>query len=657
MHMRRMAPLGMLFLVACGGPPNGDDELADIGGAVVTAFPLSRVRLLESPFSEAQATDKAYMLELDPDRLLAPYLTEAGLDPLAPGYGNWEGTGLNGHIGGHYLSALALMYAADGDDAVLERLEYMVAGMSRAQAANGNGYLGGIPESEALWGEIAAGDIRAENFSLNDRWVPLYNIHKLFAGLRDAHQLAGIAEARDMLVALSDWFVGVNSNLSDEQIQNMLRSEHGGLNEVFADVYAMTGDEAYLDLARRFSDNAILGPLLEERDELTGKHANTQIPKVVGYQRIAELTDDEDLRRAARYFWSNVVRQRTVAFGGNSVREHFNPVDDFSEMIESVQGPETCNTYNMLRLTTRLFIDEPDSQYIDFYERALYNHILSSQHPEGGFVYFTPIRPGHYRVYSQPQTSFWCCVGSGMENHGKYGELIYARGEGQLYVNLFIPSTLDWREEGLTLTQTTRFPYEETTTLRIELDTPKSFILSVRRPGWLIGEPRVTVNGDVIESTADERGYIAIDRLWESGDLVSIALPMATSAEFLPDGSPWVAFMKGPIVLAAVTDRRDMDDLFADEGRMAHVAAGSTLSLIEAPALVADDPGTLADRLVQTGPLRFSIASLLYQERDRALELVPFFTIHEARYAMYWPVYSEQEMEQRIREPDAGASP
>ena len=609
--------------------------------------------LLESPFSAAQATDKAYIMQLDPDRLLAPYLIEAGLEPRAEGYGNWEGSGLNGHIGGHYLSALALMYAADGDEAVLERLRYMLAELSRAQQANGNGYLGGIPDGKMLWQEIASGDIRAEDFALNDRWVPLYNIHKLFAGLRDAYQIAGQLRARDMLIALTDWFVDLNSHLNDDQIQTMLQSEQGGLNEVFADVYALTGDERYLDLARRYSDRALLDPLLAGEDELTGKHANTQIPKVIGYERIGELTDDDRLRTAARYFWTNVVEHRTVAFGGNSVREHFNPIDDFSEMIESVQGPETCNTYNMLKLTTRLFLDAPDARYIDFYERALYNHILSSQHPEGGFVYFTPIRPGHYRVYSQPDTSFWCCVGSGMENHGKYGELIYAHDDNDLYVNLFIPSALDWREQGLTLRQTTRFPYEEATRLQLALDAPRTFSVYLRQPAWLQEGMSIAVNGESVATSVNEFSYLSIERRWEDGDVISVALPMATAAEYLPDGSSWVAFLKGPIVLAAITDTRNMDDLFADDGRMAHVAGGEMLSLIEAPALVTDSPEIIADGLVPTGPMRFSIDALLYGDRYRGLELVPFFTIHEARYAMYWPVYSEREMEQRVRDLEA----
>jgi DUF1680 family protein len=239
-----------------------------------------------------------------------------------------------------------------------------------------------------------------------------------------------------------------------------------------------------------------------------------------------------------------------------------------------------------------------------------------------------------------------------MENHGKYGELIYAHDEADLYVNLFIPSMLDWRERGLTLTQTTRFPYQEETRLRIGLDAPGTFALRIRQPGWIDGPLSVSVNGEAVEVVINERSYLSIDRAWADGDTIVISLPMATLAEFLPDGSPWAAFMKGPIVLAAVTSSRDMGELFADDGRMAHVADGETLPLIEAPALVTDEPGSLVDGLQQIGPMRFNIDALLYGEQYQGLELVPFFTIHEARYTLYWPVYSTQEMAQRIREPD-----
>ena len=395
----------------------------------LSLFNLKDVKLHKGLFEEAMYTDLDYILQMEPDRLLAPFLREAGLQPKAESYPNWENTGLDGHIGGHYLTALAQMYASAGSDEALQRLNYMIGELKKAQDANGNGYVGGIPDSKRIWKEISEGKINAGGFSLNGGWVPLYNIHKTYAGLRDAYLIAGNEEAKQMLIDLTDWMIDITANLSEEQIQEMLKSEHGGLNETFADVYKITGDKKYLDLAYAFTQKQVLDPLEHEKDILNGMHANTQIPKVIGYETIAALDQNKDYHNAATYFWENVVNNRTVSIGGNSVREHFHPADDFSSMITSVQGPETCNTYNMLKLSEKLFLANPEEKYIDFYEQGLYNHILSSQHPEGGFVYFTPMRPGHYRVYSQPETSMWCCVGSGLENHGKYNEMIYAHSD------------------------------------------------------------------------------------------------------------------------------------------------------------------------------------------------------------------------------------
>lgn len=387
----------------------------------IELFNLEDVKLQESVFKNAEEVSARYIMEMEPDKLLAPFLREAGLKPKVKSYTNWENSGLDGHIAGHYLTALAQLYASTGNEESLERLEYMLFELKRAQDAFGTGYIGGVPGSKELWQEIEAGEINPGNFNLNDRWVPLYNIHKTYAGLLDAYKHTGNDLSLKMLLDFTDWMIDITEDLSDEQIQTMLISEHGGLNEVFAQVAGLTGEKKYLDLAYRFSHQAVMEPLTRQRDELSGMHANTQIPKVIGFEEIAVVAEDEQMHKAARYFWETVVSNRTVAIGGNSVREHFHPPSDFSSMISDVQGPETCNTYNMLKLSKQLFQSEGLEKYIDFYEQGLYNHILSSQHPEtGGFVYFTPMRPGHYRVYSQPHTSFWCCVGSGMENHSKY---------------------------------------------------------------------------------------------------------------------------------------------------------------------------------------------------------------------------------------------
>jgi DUF1680 family protein len=629
--MKRLSVL--IFFLTCILPVDAQV------GSKIEYFHLHDVKLLNSPFSHAQDLDKQYLLELDADRLLAPFLRESGLTPKAESYTNWENTGLDGHIGGHYISALSLMYASTDDSQIKERLDYMIAELKRCQDANGNGYIGGVPGGKAIWNEIAAGNIRAGSFDLNGKWVPLYNIHKTYAGLRDAYLYAGNGEAKEMLVKMADWAIDLVANLSEEQIQDMLRSEHGGLNETFADVAAITGDKKYLKLAEQFSHQLILNPLLAHEDNLTGMHANTQIPKVLGYKRAADAGGNESWSDAARFFWETIIEHRSVCIGGNSVSEHFNPVNDFSRMIKHIEGPETCNTYNMLRLSKMLYQTSLDKKYIDYYERALYNHILSTQNPEtGGFVYFTQMRPGHYRVYSQPQTGFWCCVGSGLENHAKYGEMIYAHTADELYVNLFIPSELSWKEKDIKVTQKTGFPDESKTTLIINTQKAKEFTLKLRNPDWVEnGKRRVTVNGKEHAIRTNEE-YVSISRKWMDDDAVEMEMPMHVSVEQLPDKSNYYSFMYGPVVLAAKTGTENLTGLFADDSRGGHIAHGRQIPLKDMPIVVSesDKLASLVEP-VSDKPLTFTLSNLYSEKYPEEMELIPFFRLHESRYIIYWP--------------------
>ncbi|MBQ5963967.1 glycoside hydrolase family 127 protein [Massilia sp. ZL223] len=601
-------------------------------------FPLADVRLKPGPFLDAQTTDLNYLMAMEPDRLLAPFLREAGLEPRKPSYGNWESTGLDGHMGGHYLSALALMHASTGDGEVLRRLNYFVAELKRAQQANGDGYVGGIPGGRQAWRDIAAGKLEADNFSVNGKWVPWYNLHKVYAGLRDAYRYAGNEEARAMLIQLSDWALGLTSRLSEQQMQQMLRSEHGGMNEIFADVAEMTGERKYMDLALRFSHQAILDPLEKGEDKLTGLHANTQIPKVIGFKRIADLARREDLDKASKFFWQTVVEHRTVAIGGNSVKEHFHDQKDFGPVISEVEGPETCNTYNMLKLTGMLFQSEQKGSYGDYYERALYNHILSSQRPGGGFVYFTPMRPNHYRVYSQVDQGMWCCVGSGIESHAKYGEFIYAHEGDALFVNLFIPSTLNWRERGIKLTESTRFPDADTT--RLTVDEGGKFTMKIRYPAWVAaGRMQVKVNGKTVKVDGQPGGYVSVAREWKKGDRVDVQLPMTTRLEQMPDKSNYYAVLHGPVVLAAKT-RLFADEklnFLADDSRMGHIANGQVCPLEAAPMFVSDSKDFIRRfKPVKGKPLTFTAPGVVHGADGAKTEFVPFFRLHESRYTMYW---------------------
>ncbi|PXV65833.1 hypothetical protein CLV62_1066 [Dysgonomonas alginatilytica] len=622
----------------------------------VEYFKLQDIRLLESPFKHAQELDKEYLLALDADRLLAPFLREAGLIPKAESYTNWENTGLDGHIGGHYISALSMMYASTGDLLIKQRLDYMIDELKHCQDKNGDGYIGGVPGGKAIWEEVAAGNIRAASFSLNDKWVPLYNIHKTYAGLRDAYLYADNNMAKDMLIKMTDWAVDLVSGLSEEQIQDMLRSEHGGLNETFADAAAITGNGDYLKLAHQFSHRQILDFLLQHEDKLTGMHANTQIPKVLGFKRIADLENNESWSEAARFFWQTVVEKRSVSIGGNSVSEHFNSTSDFSKMVKSIEGPETCNTYNMLRLTKMLYGTSKDEKYVDYYERALYNHILSTQNPvQGGFVYFTQMRPAHYRVYSQPQTSFWCCVGSGLENHAKYGEMIYAHTENELFVNLFIPSRLDWKAMNTEIIQQNKFPDEDETHLTVNPDKDKIFTLQLRYPEWVEkGALKISINGKDYPLSQEPATYIAIKRKWKKGDKVTMKMPMHIKLEQLPDKSNYYSILYGPIVLAAKAGTEDMEGLFADDSRGGHIAHGKQIPIKDMPIIVSE-PNKIESLIkpVEGKSLTFHLSGLYPDKYGDGMELIPFFRLHESRYILYWAQATTDEvknMQKRIEQ-------
>ena len=600
----------------------------------VDSFPLEQVTLLDGPFKHAQDLNIHTLLEYDVDRLLAPYLKEAGLDPKAESYPNW--IGLDGHIGGHYLSALALYVASTGNQECKTRMDYMIDQLQVCQNANGNGYAGGVPNSKEVWSQVAAGNPKA----VEKAWVPWYNLHKTYAGLRDAYIYGKNPKAKDILIKFADWADNLLANYSDDQMETMMNTEYGGMNEIFADVYEITGDHKYLDLAKRFSHRQLLIPMSEGRDTLDNKHANTQVPKAIGFQRIAELSHDDQFDRAAHFFWQTVVDNRTIAFGGNSRREHFPAADACMEMIEEREGPESCNTYNMLKLSEGLFRMNPDAKYADYYERALYNHILSTQHPDhGGYVYFTPARPRHYRVYSAPNQGMWCCVGSGMENHAQYGRFIYSHTDDSLYVNLFIASELDWKQKGIRLTQQTSFPDDPTTTLTVSTDNPVDLTLNVRHPNWVPqGRLQFRIGDTTWNSQSSPSSYTKISRTWHNGDKIQITLAMHITTEPMPNVPEYNAVLYGPILLAARTGTEDLKGLIADDQRWSHIAHGQLLPLTESPVFIADTDTIPAhiDKLPGSSQLKFTTHDLIQPSSFADLTLEPFFGIHDSRYSMYF---------------------
>ncbi|MCF0068303.1 glycoside hydrolase family 127 protein [Segatella copri] len=610
-------------------------------------FPLGDITLLDGPLKHARDLNVQVLLKYDCDRMLAPYRKEAGLQPRKPSYPNWDG--LDGHVGGHYLSALAIN-AATGNEECRKRMEYMISELQLVLDANNqrpeawcHNYIGGVPNSAKMWTAFSKGDF-GSYFGI---WAPFYNIHKMYAGLRDAWLYCGNEQAKNLFLKFCDWAVDITRDLNDEQMEKMLGNEHGGMNEVLADAYAITGEQKYLDCARRFSHRMLLVPLENGKDCLDNMHANTQIPKVIGYQRIAELAHDVQYHNASEYFWEIVTRQRSLALGGNSRREHFPTKETCIDYINDIDGPESCNTYNMLKLTEDLNRVKPDGMYGDFYETAMFNHILSTQHPQhGGYVYFTSARPRHYRNYSAPNKAMWCCVGTGMENHGKYGQFVWTHDKGvkaeddALYVNLFVASELNWKERKMVIRQQTAFPYAETSVVEVAKGKG-TFILKVRKPSWC---ENFTVKGVGFDAASyEENGFVCMKRKWKKGDQVKISMPMHAYIKPMINVPQYVAIMYGPILLGMKTGTEDMRSLIADDSRFGQYAGGKKLALDEAPILLPKHLDDIAKNLkpVPGKPLHFKLATHMENTIDG--ELQPFFEIHDSRYMMYWLALGEND--------------
>jgi len=600
------------------------------GRSAANVFPLADVRLGPGPFLDAQRRDLAVLLALDPDRLLHGFRRNAGLVPRAPIYGGWESEEpwvsirCHGHTLGHYLAACAQMHAASGDAACRQRVEYVASELAACQVARGNGLVCAFPDGDAPLRDSLAG----REFP----GVPWYTLHKVMAGLRDAHQHAGSGTARAVLLRLADWIDCACRDVPDERLQRMLDVEHGGMNEVLADVHVLSGEARYLALARRWSHRALLDPLARGEDRLDGLHANTQIPKVIGYSRLHELTGEADYGLAAQAFWTSVTARRSYATGGHGDLEHFFPVDEFARRLGSAKTMETCCTHNMLRLSQSLFRAAPRTEWVDYAERALYNGILASQDPDSGMLtYFQATRPGYPKLYSTPERSFWCCFGTGLENHARHGEWAYAQRDDALYVNLFMATALDWRARGVRLVQETAFPEQPRTRLLLACARPTRFALRIRRPAWC-SAPAVRVNGRAVQAPLTAEGYLELRRTWHDGDRVDVELPMALRCEQLPGSTDIAAVLYGPIVLAGRMGRDGIgpgDDLLANERRYGEVLDRPTpLPVLarskDAPGVVIEGPGP-----------GLSFRARCEGVRD-AVELVPFQGIAHERYTLYW---------------------
>lgn len=600
-------------------------------GARLKPFDMADVTLDDGPFLHAQRQTEAYLMRLQPDRLLHNFRVNAGLQPKAPAYGGWESDPLwadincHGHTLGHYLSGCALAYRATRDARYRQRIDYIANELAACQQASGSGLVCAFPDGAAL----VSAHLRGEKIT----GVPWYTLHKVYAGLRDATLLADSQPSRAVLLRLADWGVVATRPLSDAQFEAMLATEHGGMNEIYADLYFMTGKDDYRALARRFSHKMLLEPLAKHRDQLDGLHANTQVPKIIGFQRVYEATGDVQYRDAAAFFWNTVARTRSFATGGHGDNEHFFPMADFREHVFSAKGSETCCQHNMLKLTRALFLHDPQSDYADYYERTLYNGILASQDPNSGMAtYFQGAQPGYMKLYHTPEDSFWCCTGTGMENHVKYRDSIYFHDDDSLYVNLFVPSSVTWQDKGARLTQVTRFPEVPSTTLRWTLSRPTDLTLKLRHPRWS-RTATILVNGTEVQRSSEPGRYLDLRRTWKSGDEVTLQLVMNMAAETAPAAPDIAAFTYGPIVLAGALGTAGLApgaDIIVNERKY-----GSYNDAPFAAPMLAGDPDALAARIRPSGrPLEFTVGAA----DGQPVRLVPYYRIAHERYATYWEV-------------------
>lgn len=613
----------------CEGGPVSTVAAPNPPSPPVVPVDLWTVRLTAGRFADAQRTALEYLLGLRADRLLAPFRREAGLPAVAEPYGSWESIGLDGHVGGHALSAASLQWAATGDERAAAMARDLVDGLVACQDALGTGYVGGVPGGVALWESVASGGAEAGTFDLGGAWVPWYNVHKTYAGLIDAARYAPAdvaARARAAAVRLGDWGVALSDRLDDTAFARMLRTEFGGMCEAYGDLAELTGDPRYAALARRFADESLLAPLRDGRDALDGLHANTQIAKVVGWPASGEPD-------VAAAFVRHVLDHRTLAFGGNSVSEHFTP--DAQAHVTHREGPESCNTANMLELERRLYAATGDVTLLDAAERQLVNHVLSAQHPDGGFVYFTPARPGHYRVYSTRDAGMWCCVGTALETYARLGELAWATAGDDVLVNLPVPSTLDLADRGVRLTLDSTYPAPAPVTyvaLTVDVDAPAELAVHVRRPAWAAQDVVLAVDGVRVPPVVERSGYASVRRTWHGGETVTWQLVAGPAAERLPGDGGWVALRWGPVVLAARGDADDLVGLHADDARMGHVAHGPLRPLADAPVLVGTDADLAAALRTEEGD-RF----VLDRGDEGTLALEPLHALHDARYTVYFP--------------------
>ena len=636
-YIRHIISIGLVVIIITGCTSPEKSRVYTGGPEVVSfralPFELTDVKLLEGPFLHATELNKGILLGYEPDRLLAKFYSEAGLKPKAEHYLGWEDESLAGHSLGHYLSGCSMMYQSTGDSRFLERVNYIVNELKMLQDSDGDGYIGAFPNGKKVFEEeVSKGNIRSAGFDLNGIWAPFYTMHKVMAGLRDAYRLCRNKTALEVEKRFADWIGTIVTPLKDEQVQKMLHCEHGGISETLADLYADTNNEEYLRISRIFYHKDILDPLKNSEDILPGKHANTNIPKMISLARLYELTGDTSDRKAAEFFWETVTKHHSYVTGGNGNDEYFGPPDKLRNRLGE-GTTETCNVYNMLKLTEHLFEWNANASVADFYERALFNHILSSQNPGNGHVvYNLSLDMGGYKDFQDPEW-FTCCIGTGMENHSKYGKNIYYHNDNELFVFQYIASELTWKEKGLTLIQNTKYPEEQGTLFEFVCDTPQKLVLQIRYPFWAESGIEININGNKKRVKELPGSFVAIERIWKTGDLVEVSIPFSLRLEAMPDDSNRVAVMYGPLVMA---------------GDLGPVKDTIPRDIMYVPVLMTEERDPSAWMKQVEGKINTFITDNTGRPHD--VEMRPFYTFYNRRYSVYWDLFTEEGWKTRQAE-------
>lgn len=582
-------------------------------------FPMKQVRLGDGPCKLAMEADRQYLHSLPPDRLLHTFRINAGLPSTAQPLGGWEAPDceLRGHYaGGHYLSASALMYASTGDEDLKRNATTVVSELGKCQAALKNGYLSAFP--------VDFFDRLRERERV---WAPFYTIHKIMAGLLDMYVYCDNEQALDMVQKMAGWVAGYTGSLSYEHMQRVLGTEYGGMGEVLANLYAVTGRGYYINVAERFDKKQFFDPLAGHRDELKGLHVNTHIPQVIAAARLYEVTGNPRYRHIADYFWDEVVSERSYCTGGTSNGESWNTDPG---MLSKELGPSTtecCCAYNMMKLTRHLFGWSPDAHYMDYYERAVFNHRLGTINPEDGtMMYYLPLASGYWKTFGKPFDSLWCCTGTGSEEYAKLTDTIYFHDDDSLYVNLYIDSQLEWPEKGLRFKQETRFPEEQGTTITVSGQSPTQLAINLRIPYWAQGGG-VKVNGAAIPAFSSPSSYLTLNRTWKNGDKIELNLPMGLHIDPMPDDPTIQAAMYGPLVLAGRFDPVTKEMTYGDY----EPKPGNQMKVPDIVADAAKPTAWIEPDSKQ--PLTFHAVG-----QSQPLTMVPLYTIIHDRYAVYWKV-------------------